>query len=437
MLAYDISTVPHHAAPAGPGLHPGERIDGMTIVAAHSRGGFAHIYEARLDSGRRVAIKMLLPHIAAMRGVVARMRLEAAMLAQLDHPHIVEVFGGGDYRGQPYIAMEFLDGCSLADELVRRGALSATTTLALLEQVCGAVETAHASGIVHRDLKAQNIVVLGRDPLAIKLVDFGIAKLLRTQGPGITTSMQVVGTPIAMAPEQLLGGTIDERTDIYALGAVLYHCLAGQPAFTGKSVVELEELHISAPPPRISDLLPALAPVDAVIRRAMAKAATARHPHVAAFLADLRHALGAPAARQGAAVYVEADCADADLDALDRAMGDAEHVLRNAGLDIVATAGNALLARAALPCGGDALVRGAVDAALTIAQPRMGVRVRAAVDLVTDDTPAALGPKSVANLETSGVAASAGVLAVTTHTGEPIADTLGMFRLREAAGPYR
>ena len=349
MLAYDITTVPHHAAPAGPGLRPGERIDGMTIVAAHSRGGFAHIYEAQLDGGRRVAIKMLLPHIAAMRDVVTRMRLEAAMLAELDHPHIVEVFGCGEHRGQQYIAMEFLDGCSLADELARRGALSAATTLVLLEQICGAVATAHAHGIVHRDLKAQNIIVLRQDPLVTKLVDFGIAKLLRTQGPGITTSMQVVGSPIAMAPEQLLGGRIDERTDIYALGAVLYHCLAGQPAFTANSIVELEELHISAPPPRIGDLVPALAPVDAVIRRAMAKAATARHPDVAAFLADLRSALGAPVPRHGAAVYVEADCADADLDALDRAMGDAEHVLRDAGFDIVAAAGNALLARATLP----------------------------------------------------------------------------------------
>jgi serine/threonine-protein kinase len=427
MLAFDYTNA--EDIDTAPTLSCGEIVDGMTIVGARSRGGFAHIYEAHLPSGRRVALKVLLPHVANMRGSLARMRLEAAALAELDHAHIVEVFGCGEHRGRPYIAMEWLDGRSLADELARRGALAATATLAMFEQICAAVEAAHVRGIVHRDLKAQNIMMLADTSLVTKLVDFGIAKLLRTSGPGITTSMQVVGTPISMAPEQLLGESIDERTDIYALGALLYHCLTGQPAFLGKTLVEIEEMHLSAEPPRVSDIAPELRAVDAVIRRAMAKARTARHPNVGAFLADLRDALGDQrTARRGAAVYVEAECDDDDdFDALDRAMADAEHVLRAAGLEIFAEASNAILAGATLPGAGDELVRRAVTAALAIAQPRMRVRIRAAVDVLAG-TSSDLGPRAVTGVR-CGVVASAGVLEVTQLAGEPIAETPGMFRV--------
>ena len=415
-----------------PTLSRGEIVDGMTIAGVHSNGGFAHIYEAHLACGRRVALKVLLPHMASSRTFVARLELEAAALSAFEHPHVVEMLGCGSYRNRPYIAMEWLDGRSLAEELAVRGALSAASTLTIFEQICSAVAAAHDSGIVHRDLKAQNIVVLAdREQITTKLVDFGIAKLLHTGGPGITTSRQVVGTPIAMAPEQLLAGTIDERTDIYALGALLYHCLTGSPPFWGRSTVEIEELHLSAEPPRVSDVVAVTPAVDAVIRRSMAKAPTARHPNVRAFLDDLRDALAnQPCARRGAAVYVEAACDDNDddLDALDRAMADAGNALRDAGLEIFAEASNAILAGAALPGAGEELLRRALTVALAIAQPRKRIQIRAAVDVFAD-AGATLGPCAVTGVD-SGVVASAGALAAAPElAGEPLVDRPGMFRV--------
>jgi serine/threonine-protein kinase len=413
-----------------PVLASGDVVDGMTVIGVRKQGGFAHIYEARTADGARIALKVLMPQIANMRGVIERMRIEASALAALHHPHVVDVLACGEHAGRPYIAMEWLDGRSLAEDIMVRGALPVAMVLALFEQVCGAVAAAHARGIVHRDLKAHNIMLIARDPIAVKLVDFGIAKLINDPGPGITTSMQVIGSPIAMAPEQLLGGTIDERTDIYALGALLYHCLTGQPPFAGRNALEIEELHLSGQPPRASDVVAVPPALDAVIRRSMAKAQSARHPSVAAFLADLRDAYE-PSTRRGAAVYIEADCDDDDdLDALDRAMIDAERVLRDAGLEIFAEASNALLAGATLPGTGDELVRRALEAALTIARPRLRIRIRAAVDVLVGTT-SELGPRAVTGLPAGVVATATALAAKPELTGEPVAD--GMFRVVQYA----
>ncbi|HEY5926445.1 MAG TPA: serine/threonine-protein kinase [Kofleriaceae bacterium] len=416
-------------------LAAGELVDGMTIVAARSRGGFAQLYEARLGS-RSVAIKMLLPHHATEGNALHRLRLEASALAELDHPHIVEVFGLGEHRGATYIAMEWLAGRSLAAEIAACGALPIATTLAVFEQICGAVAAAHARGIVHRDLKADNVMVVAdRDPVAVKLVDFGIAKLLRPGNPGITTSMQLLGTPLAMSPEQLLGWPIDERTDIYALGVLLFHCLTGRPPFSARTLVETEEMHLSAEPPRASDLIATPPALDAVIRRAMAKSPAARHPNVGAFLDDLRDALAArPAPRRGAAVYVEAaspGCSDDDLDAVDRALLDAQRLLRDAGFDIMADASNAILAGAALPGDGAELARRALAAAIAIGQPRMRVEIRVMVE-VLEGTTSQLGPGALAGVP-PGVFASAGALATSPElSGEPVADRADVLRVKRS-----
>lgn len=381
-------------------LTAGDVVDGLVILAPRARGGFAQLYEARSPCGRRVAVKLLLPELTMMRKAAERLRLEASVLTELAHPHIVEIVGCGEFRRSPYLALEWIDGPSLADHLAHDGALPLTTTLAMFRQICGALATAHSHGIIHRDLKAHNVMMVGGDPVAIKLVDFGIAKVLGRAGPGITTSMQVLGSPLAISPEQLLAKPIDERTDVYALGVLLFHCLTGRPPFLGASVVDTEELHLFAEPPRLSEFISAPRALDDVVRRAMAKPPTARHPDVATFLADLEGAVrGDGASRRGAAVYVEVDTGTTsdDVDALDRALLETQQQLGAVGLARLAEASNALLVGATMPGDGGRLIRNAITTALALARPRMRVALRIMIDEMSGDR-SSLGPAAVAGL---------------------------------------
>jgi eukaryotic-like serine/threonine-protein kinase len=344
-------------------------------------GGFSEVYEAFVGD-RRVALKRLRPEAIAVASAPERLRLEADALGALHHPNIVEVLACGEHAGWPYLILEWLEGATLA-ETVRGGALSPVATLAILDQLCDALVAAHALGIVHRDIKADNVIVVDAERLQVKLVDFGIAKLLRDGDRGLTTTTQLIGTPVAMAPEQILGGIVDERTDIYALGILACHLLTGRLPFLAPTIIETQELHLSAEPPRPSRLVAVPQAVDAVIARALAKTPDARHPSVSMFLADLRDALtGTSTPRRGAVLYVEleADGYDDDtLDVIDEVLVDAAAAAREAGLEVLVEAGNAILAAASLPGDGLHLRARAIDAAVTIARPRLRARVRAVV----------------------------------------------------------
>src|SRR6266478_5793915 len=167
--------------------------------------------------------------------MVERFVREARVVNRIRHPNIVDIYEFGELDDKrPYFVMELLEGTSLASIVERRGRLSPAQALSYLEPVCDALRAAHAAGVVHRDLKASNVAVVKEgDPPRVKLLDFGIAKLVRTAPGerGLTAVGQRIGTPYAMAPEQIRGGAIDARVDIYALGVLLYQLLTGRYPF--------------------------------------------------------------------------------------------------------------------------------------------------------------------------------------------------------------
>ena len=220
-------------------------------------GGMGRVYLADQSLGtatRRVAIKVLLPQFAADSQAAARFLRECATTGSLEDPHTVRVYDCGQLDdGRLYIAMEYVDGRSLAD-LLEDGAISPARVANLLGQVCESLEEAHGKRIVHRDLKPENIMVVTRADGAelVKVLDFGIAKAVdepeRTGRPVITSAGAIVGSPPYMSPEQFVAGEIDARADVYALGVIGYEMLTGGRPFEARSVLEWGGKHLTAEP---------------------------------------------------------------------------------------------------------------------------------------------------------------------------------------------
>jgi len=232
--------------------------------------------------------------LAAAGKIVERFAREVAILQRLRHPHIVEIYDVGALpSGAPFYAMEYLAGTTLDQMISSRARLSAEETLATLEPVCLALQAAHAEGIVHRDVKGSNIAMVGEDPATIKLLDFGIAKLVGPEGrgAGLSSSGQMIGTPTIMSPEQLLGHEIDARTDIYALGALMYRCLTGRRPFEAARFVDLIRQHLEEPARPPSQRVPLAPAIDAVVLRCLEKSPEDRFDSVQAFLRAFREAV--------------------------------------------------------------------------------------------------------------------------------------------------
>src|SRR5262249_11367602 len=196
--------------------------------------------------GRRVVVKVLSPHLAA--GInVERFKREILLTAGLQHPHIVPVFTAGETEGLPYYTMPFVEGESLRVRLMRTGAMPIGLAVSILRDVARALAFAHSKGVVHRDIKPDNILLAGN---TATVSDFGIAKALLASRAATaaapTTDVGVaIGTPHYMAPEQAAADAgIDQRVDLYALGCVAYEMIAGEPPFTGRSAVSLIRAHI-------------------------------------------------------------------------------------------------------------------------------------------------------------------------------------------------
>jgi hypothetical protein len=227
--------------------------------------------------GRRAAIKMLHPVYSARPEIVARFFNEARAATAISDPGIVQIFDFGHHvDGTAYIVMEFLDGEPLDRRLARAGRLPVADALRLMRQVANSVGTAHARGIVHRDLKPENIFLV-RDSEAAggeraKILDFGIAKLLGEQNIKTQTST-VIGTPTYMSPEQCRGvGQIDQRSDVYALGCVLFTLVVGRPPFDSEGAGEILAMHLREPAPAPSHRAPGIPPdVDGLVLRCMEK----------------------------------------------------------------------------------------------------------------------------------------------------------------------
>lgn len=351
----------------GEELRPGALVGEWVVDRVQVQGPVSALYRARhARSGMPAALKVMHSQVAAAVVALRRFRREAATLQRLRHPHIVTVLGYGELAdGRPFIAMEWLEGQDLAAELASRGPLSPREVLAVMEQVGAALRVAHASGVVHRDLKPQNVVRLapGRGGPAVKLVDFGVAKGLVPGAPGSTSLTHtgvVLGTPLSMAPEQIRGLVPDARTDLYALGVLLFQLLTGVPPFQGTTRHEVEQQHLHAPPPRPGEHAPVSAALDAVVLRCLRKEREERYPDVDALLEHLRSAvLGGVAPMEvprAVGLYVEArlggEPGPAEMAALDAGLERASALAMEAGMEVRMTGGACVFAMARLPDDG-------------------------------------------------------------------------------------
>jgi serine/threonine-protein kinase len=285
------------------------RLEDYVLERVIGRGSMGRIHAARRKSdGARVAIKFLRASLADDRHLVVRFLNEARAASLLSHPGLVQTYGAGEDReGTPFIVMELLEGKSLRVLLRERGALPVQEVLRLGAQVAAAVAAAHEQRIVHRDLKPENILLVAEpeaEGLAVKVCDFGIAKLLpEHHAPGATVLQtqqgRPLGTPTYMAPEQCLAMSVSDRSDVYALGIILYECLAGRPPFLGgghgeAALAELFGQHLRAEPPPIALFARDVPePLQLLLERMLSKQPRAR-PSMAAVEASLER-LRAPA----------------------------------------------------------------------------------------------------------------------------------------------
>jgi eukaryotic-like serine/threonine-protein kinase len=262
------------------------------IVRKLGAGGMADVYLAEdQELGRPVAIKILNDRHAADDQFIERFRREAKNAAGLSHPNIVSIYDRGTAEGTYYIAMEFLDGRSLKEMIVGRGPAPVKTAIDYARQILAAIGFAHRNGIVHRDIKPHNVLVSPEGRL--KVTDFGIARSGASQ---MTEVGSIIGTAQYLSPEQARGSPVDQTSDLYSVGVVLYEMLTGQVPFTGDTPLEIAMKHLSAVPKPPSELRPDVPhDLDLVVLRALAKNPEERYQTAEEMDADLaRVAEGLP-----------------------------------------------------------------------------------------------------------------------------------------------
>src|SRR5437762_5400600 len=288
--------------------------DGRYLITRKlGAGGMADVYLAEdQELGRRVAIKILNDRHAADDQFIERFRREAKNAAGLSHPNIVSIYDRGEAEGTYYIAMEFLDGRSLKELIVGRGPAPIKISIEYARQILAAIGFAHRHGIVHRDIKPHNVLVGPEGRL--KVTDFGIARSGASQ---MTEVGSIIGTAQYLSPEQARGAPVDQTSDLYSVGVVLYELLTGQVPFTGETPLEIAMKHLSEVPKPPSELRPEVPhDLDLVVLRALAKDPADRYETAEQMDKDLERVLsgmpvGAETAEAATAVLSGAGAAAA------------------------------------------------------------------------------------------------------------------------------
>src|ERR1700754_95412 len=260
-------------------------------------GGMSTVYRAfDVNLERQVAIKLLHREMSADSDQLERFRREARAVAQLSHPHIVGVIDAGEDEGRPYIVFEYVEGETLKQRINELGRLPVDESVAYAIEIARALGCAHSHGIVHRDVKPQNVLI--DEEGSAKVTDFGIARSLRDDG--LTADGRVLGTTDYVPPEQALGHDVDGQSDIYSLGVVLYEMLTGDVPFHGENQISVAMKHVREELPDVQVIRPEVsATLAAVLDRMTDKALEHRYADVPSLVADLEEALAIEAARSG------------------------------------------------------------------------------------------------------------------------------------------
>ncbi len=292
-----VSVVHIDGGPLPEELPPKTIVGEYVIEGSLGVGGCARVYSARQPViERRVAIKVLHKELAGSAQMIQRFIREARIVNKVRHPALVDIYTFGMLPdGRPYFVMEFLPGRNLGALLQATGRLSPPEALEYLEPVVSALTAVHALGVVHRDIKPGNVMITQEgSPPKVKLLDFGIAKLLHPEAgeTPLTTDQQRLGSHQSMAPEQILGGDVDQRTDVYALGILLFAMLTGKSPFFRRDPLAIQYAHLNQPPPLPSSYAPLSPAIDQVVLKALAKAPAGRYQTAAELFDALREAVG-------------------------------------------------------------------------------------------------------------------------------------------------
>jgi eukaryotic-like serine/threonine-protein kinase len=278
---------------------PGTLIGEYEVTRVLGAGGMGVVFGAiHPRIGKRAAIKILQGDLARDQTAVARFENEARAVNAIGHPNIVDIFAFGELpNGDPYYVMEHVDGKSLQEWIIARGAVSLHQAMPIVRQICDALSAAHERGIIHRDLKPGNVMVAGTDDAPrVTVLDFGLAKMMRDDvhdafDDSLTSPGVALGTPAFMSPEQCEGSDVDQRTDVYALGVMLYVMLTGRYPFEGGTPTAVRKQHLLHKPRMPSQLVDLPPRVDRIVEKALAKDASARYATVSELRRELEACL--------------------------------------------------------------------------------------------------------------------------------------------------